>query len=43
MLGQNGLRGDIIRTIIYGAGITSMAAMVYHAGPYIEIGGWRLL
>jgi type VI secretion system protein ImpL len=34
---------DISRIILYGVGLTSVAAIVYLAGPLIEIGGYRPL
>ncbi|WP_395665420.1 type VI secretion system membrane subunit TssM [Methylocella sp.] len=34
---------DILRVIAFGAGLTSLAALVWLAGPMISIGGWRPL
>ncbi len=37
------LRKEIIRTILYGIGLGSLAAVVYFAGPFIAFGEWRPL
>jgi type VI secretion system protein ImpL len=37
------LRREIIRTILYGIGLGSLAAVVYFAGPFIAFGEWRPL
>ena len=37
------LRKQLFQIMLYGAGLTSIAAVVYLAGPLIEIGGWRPL
>jgi type VI secretion system protein ImpL len=34
---------DISRIVLYGIGFTSVAALVYLAGPLVSIGGWRPL
>jgi type VI secretion system protein ImpL len=37
------LSRNIIRIILYGLGLTSLAALVYIAGPFVDIGGFRPL
>lgn len=37
------LMRDILRIVLYGVGLSSVAAVVYVAGPFIVIGGWRPL
>ena len=34
---------DIMRIILYGVGISSLASLVYLAGPLVSIGGYRPL
>jgi type VI secretion system protein ImpL len=34
---------EIIRIILYGVGLGSLASVIYFAGPLIDIGGWRPL
>jgi type VI secretion system protein ImpL len=34
---------DITRIIAYGVGLSSLSALVYMAGPFVDIGGWRPL
>src|SRR5262249_31380146 len=34
---------DILRIVLVGIGLTSVAALIYLAGPLISIGGWRPL
>ena len=34
---------DILRVILYGVGLGSLTAVVYFAGPLIEIGGYHPL
>ena len=43
MLPKSGLGGKLIQILLYGIGLGSICAMVYLAGPYIEIHGWRPL
>jgi type VI secretion system protein ImpL len=42
-MSKSGLPGDIYRVLLVGAGLTSVGAMVYLAGPYLAIGSWRPL
>ena len=35
------LRRQILTIILYGIGLTSIASLIYLAGPLISIGGWR--
>lgn len=37
------LSKDIIRIIAYGVGLSSLAALVYMAGPFVAFGDWRPL
>src|SRR5215216_6098505 len=37
------LAKDIIRTILYGIGLSSLAALVWFAGPYVAFGDYRPL
>ncbi|MBR1220433.1 type VI secretion system membrane subunit TssM [Bradyrhizobium sp. U87765 SZCCT0131] len=37
------LRKDIIRIILYGVGLGSLASVIYFAGPFIAFGEWRPL
>ncbi|MGO4715590.1 type VI secretion system membrane subunit TssM [Bradyrhizobium sp. 2TAF24] len=37
------LRKDILRIILYGVGLGSLASVVYFAGPFIAFGDWRPL
>ncbi len=37
------LSKDIIRIIAYGVGLSSLAALVYLAGPFVAFGDWRPL
>ena len=41
MSSKPGLSRDIIRIVLYGIGLSSVAGVVYFASPYIVIGGWR--
>src|SRR5450631_4167904 len=40
-MNKPGLSGEIVRILLLGAGITSIAAVVYLAGPYLAIGNWH--
>jgi type VI secretion system protein ImpL len=40
-MNKPGLSGEIFRILLLGAGITSIAAVVYLAGPYLAIGNWH--
>ena len=37
------LKKEVLRIVLYGIGITSLASLVYFAGPLVEIGGYRPL
>jgi type VI secretion system protein ImpL len=37
------IKRELLRIILYGVGITSLASLVYFAGPLIAFGGWRPL
>jgi type VI secretion system protein ImpL len=41
MASKPGLQGDMLRIELYGVGLSSVAAVVYVASPYVVIGGWR--
>ncbi|MGH6811884.1 MAG: type VI secretion system membrane subunit TssM, partial [Methylocella sp.] len=41
MASKPGLHGDMLRIVLYGVGLSSVAAVVYVASPYVVIGGWR--
>jgi type VI secretion system protein ImpL len=41
MSSKSGLSRDIIRIVLYGVGLSSVAGVVYFASPYVVIGGWR--
>lgn len=40
---NSGLSGNIFRIVLYGIGLGSVSMLIYTAGPFIEIGGWRPL
>ena len=37
------MKKEILRIALYGVGVTSLASVLYLAGPFIVIGGWRPL
>lgn len=37
------MKKDILRIILYGVGLSSLAALVYLAGPFVAFGDWRPL
>ncbi len=42
-MSKPGLSGEILRILLLGAGLTSIAAVVYLAGPYFAFGTWHPL
>jgi type VI secretion system protein ImpL len=42
-MNKPGLSGEIFRILLVGAGLTSIAAVVYLAGPYFAFGTWHPL
>ncbi|WP_034996129.1 type VI secretion system membrane subunit TssM [Beijerinckia mobilis] len=43
MIDKPGIKGDILRIVLYGLGFASISGIVYVAGPFIDIGGWKPL
>lgn len=43
MFDKPGVKGEIIRILLFGLGLASISSIVYLAGPFIAFGSWRPL